>query len=71
MRIALFHQNVIYISNGVKQDRCISPACFSVYLNGLLEKLRKNYYGLIFHFLSVAHYLIYHYVLYEYLDSPM
>ena len=39
-----------YIYNGVKQDRCISSACFSVYLNGLLENLRKKYYCLIFFF---------------------
>ena len=31
-----------YISNGVKQGGCISPIFFSVYLNGLIEKLRKN-----------------------------
>ena len=31
-----------YISNGVKQGGCISPTLFSVYLNGLIEKLRKK-----------------------------
>ena len=33
-----------YISTGVKQGGCISPTFFSVYLNGLIEKLRKKYY---------------------------
>ena len=31
-----------YVSNGVKQGCYISPTFFSVYLNGLIEKLRKN-----------------------------
>ena len=34
-----------YIFNGVKQDGCISPTLFSVYLNRLIEKLRKNIIG--------------------------
>ena len=34
-----------YISNGVKQGGCISPTFFSVYLNGLIEILRKNNIG--------------------------
>ena len=34
-----------YISNGVKQGGCISPTFFSVYLNGLIEKPRKNNIG--------------------------
>ena len=38
--IVLFFSNC-YISNGVKQGGCISPTFFSVYLNGLIEKLRK------------------------------
>ena len=32
-----------YISNGVKQGSYISPTFFSVYLNGLIEKLKKKY----------------------------
>ena len=31
-----------YISNGVKQGGCISPTFFSVYLNRLIETLRKK-----------------------------
>ena len=34
-----------YISNGVKQGGCISPTFFSVYLNGLIEKLKKKNIG--------------------------
>ena len=34
-----------YISNGVKQSGCISPTFFSVYLNGLIGKPRKNNIG--------------------------
>ena len=34
-----------HVSNGVKQGGCISPTFFSVYLNGLIEKLRKNDIG--------------------------
>ena len=34
-----------YISNGVKQGGCISPTLFSVYLNGLIEKLKRNNIG--------------------------
>ena len=34
-----------YISNGVKQSGCISPTFFSVYLNRLIETLRKNNIG--------------------------
>ena len=34
-----------YISNGVKQGGCISPTFFSVYLNRLIETLRKNNIG--------------------------
>ena len=34
-----------YISNGLKQGGCILPTFFSVYLNGLIEKLRKNNIG--------------------------
>ena len=34
-----------YISNGVKQGGCISPTFFSVYLNGLIEIIRKNNIG--------------------------
>ena len=34
-----------YISNRVKQGGCISPTFFSVYLNRLLEKIRKNNIG--------------------------
>ena len=34
-----------YISNGVKQGDCISPTFFSVYLNGLIEEIRKNNIG--------------------------
>ena len=33
------------ISNGIKQGGCISPTFFSVYLNGLIKKLRKNNIG--------------------------
>ena len=31
-----------YISNRVKQGGCILPTLFSVYLNGLIEKPKKN-----------------------------
>ena len=34
-----------YLSNGVKQGGCISPTFFSVYLNGLIEKPKKNIIG--------------------------
>ena len=34
-----------YISKGVKQGGFISPTFLSVYLNGLIEKLRKNSIG--------------------------
>ena len=34
-----------YTSNGVKQGGCISPTFFSVYLNELMEKQRKNNIG--------------------------
>ena len=34
-----------YISNGVKQGGCISRTFFSVYLNGLIEKLKRNNIG--------------------------
>ena len=33
------------IYNGVKQGGCISPTFFSVYINKLIEKLRKNKSG--------------------------
>ena len=38
---SIFSSNC-YISNGVKQGGCISPTLFSVYLNGLIEKLKRN-----------------------------
>ena len=34
-----------YTSNGVKQGGCISPTFFSVYLNELMKKQRKNNIG--------------------------
>ena len=34
-----------HISNGVKQGGCLSPTLFSVYMNELIEILRKNNIG--------------------------
>ena len=34
-----------HVSNGVKQGGCLSPILFSVYLNELIETLRKNNIG--------------------------
>ena len=34
-----------HVSNGVKQGGCLSPTLFSVYLNELIETLRKNNIG--------------------------
>ena len=39
----IFSQN--HVSNGVKQGGCLSPTLFSVYLNELIETLRKNNIG--------------------------
>ena len=37
--------NVFGISNGVKQGGCLSPTLFSLYINNLINILRKNNIG--------------------------
>ena len=37
--------NVCGISNGVKQGGCFSPTLFSLYINNLINILRKNNFG--------------------------
>ena len=34
-----------HVSNGVEQGGCLSPTIFSVYLNEVIETLRKNNIG--------------------------